>query len=1063
MASTANEILEQVLKIGGFIQNGKMSSGLINAETAKANATTDLRYRHLFDTSRENGPIIDLVYEVPSQSSDIPGTPSIYFKLIEEPKPSPETIKNLRSLVWNQGHAPTLWLVTPTNVLIYDSYARPHKDEDEKSHLLEELKQIGGQIKLLDEFFKKKFDTGDFWQSKYGKKIDKQQRVDMAMLADLTATEDVLIRELYLSRPELTSSVCVSIAHALLGRAIFVSYLVDRGLLDSRFFQNEYDCSSFHDLLDDQEATYTFFGWLRKTFNGDLFPFENDEQKVVGQPHLQIVKEFLLGSDMNFYSKSNFAYQRRFWPYKFDFIPIELISSIYEKFAHSRNSSAAEASSVHYTRLPLVELVLSLVMRDIPHTAKVLDPACGSGIFLVEAFRRLVWKREKEYGQPINRDGLHDMLRSQIFGIDIDRDAVHVTAFSLYLTLLELDPDPQPLEALKFPPLLTYDPLSHQFPNLYIQDFCNIEHFFNRSEPFVSKGFDLIVGNPPWTALEKKTAPRDPDNLVSGRQWGLEYCKELKIPDNKPDQAFMIRVCDFARVDTRIALIVCSRLFYQQQDPSWLDALLANVTIETVVNLSDLVGEGILFGGNSSTHLPASMIAYHVTTPSTDNQVMYITPKWYLNADKRDEIIITTADLHYLSQKLLREQPFLWKSAFRGIARDYRLLSKLQSLSSLNMVLSKMGIKGLSHVGITYGKGAQKPTPPDLIGKPYLASGSDARYRIDVTPLPLFDRKTIAKRSNTKYLQLPALVLWRSLRDERPCVGLAEDSYDRHHLLMNKAYYGIPFFDTPSPTLMYRLNAVLNSKLAFYMAFMFSSALGWDRRLIEPVDWLQVRLPDSILNNDSDPLWTEIFQREQWLRVNWQPNLSNETLARTIAQEQDLLEQAIFQLYDLSEQEILLVEDTIQYGIKPILTKELRISNVFATATTDDLRNYARRMCLQLNGILRYGGQELIATVVTFGQQSPPLRACRFRQKDIGSNEMVTIVHLQGINDVVDQMAQNLRTEVADHMYIERSLHVHENDGFWIIKGAQKRLWSETAALNDADSISREHMEAVVD
>ena len=75
---------------------------------------------------------------------------------------------------------------------------------------------------------------------------------------------------------------------------------------------------------------------------------------MVEQSHLQIVKEFLSGSDMNFYSKSNFAYQKRFWPYKFDVIPIELISSIYEKFAHSRNSSAAEASSVHYTRLPLV-------------------------------------------------------------------------------------------------------------------------------------------------------------------------------------------------------------------------------------------------------------------------------------------------------------------------------------------------------------------------------------------------------------------------------------------------------------------------------------------------------------------------------------------------------------------------------------------------------------------------------------------------------------------------------------------------------------------------------------
>ena len=76
---------------------------------------------------------------------------------------------------------------------------------------------------------------------------------------------------------------------------------------------------------------------------------------------------------------------------------------------------------------------------------------------------------------------------------------------------------------------------------------------------------------------------------------------------------------------------------------------------------------------------------------------------------------------------------------------------------------------------------------------------------------------------------------------------------------------------------------------------------------------------------------------------------------------------------------------------------------------------------------------------------------------------MVTVVHLDDINDVIDQMAQDLRTEIADHMYIQRSLRVYENDGFWIIKGSQKRLWSESAALNDADAVVYEHMDALIE
>jgi len=189
MAATAQDILEQVLEKGEFVQEGKWSSGLIDAEKAKATATTDLRYGQILDKSGKDGPIIDLIYEVPGETGDFPGSPYIYFKILEEADPSPETIKHLRSLIWNQGHVPTLWIVTPTRVLIYDSFARPQKEDDEKSHLLEELRQIGGQIRLYDEFYKKNFDNGDFWQSKYGKQIDNQQRVDLAMLKDLTATK----------------------------------------------------------------------------------------------------------------------------------------------------------------------------------------------------------------------------------------------------------------------------------------------------------------------------------------------------------------------------------------------------------------------------------------------------------------------------------------------------------------------------------------------------------------------------------------------------------------------------------------------------------------------------------------------------------------------------------------------------------------------------------------------------------------------------------------------------------------------------------------------------------
>ena len=88
-----------------------------------------------------------------------------------------------------------------------------------------------------------------------------------------------------------------------------------------------------------------------------------------------------------------------FWQYDFEVIPIELISSIYERFIYADNQATAKARGTHYTPVNLVDLVFSQVFDDhlfakkLPSDAKILDLACGSGVFLVDAFRRLVARR----------------------------------------------------------------------------------------------------------------------------------------------------------------------------------------------------------------------------------------------------------------------------------------------------------------------------------------------------------------------------------------------------------------------------------------------------------------------------------------------------------------------------------------------------------------------------------------------------------------------------------------------------------------------------------------------
>ncbi len=303
-------------------------------------------------------------------------------------------------------------------------------------------------------------------------------------------------------------------------------------------------------------------------------------------------------------------------------------------------------------------------------------------------------------------------------------------------------------------------------------------------------------------------------------------------------------------------------------------------------------------------------------------------------------------------------------------------------------------------------------------------------------------------------MRLPALIISRSLFRDRACISLAEPSGNRNELVIDQMYYGIPSSPT-YPDLVYRLNAIFNSKIALYMAFMFSSGLGWDRRLIEVGDWQQIRLPQTILDDDAN--WTEILQLEQWLRENWQKELYS-SLADEISQIENRLDQAIFRLYRLSEQEEILVEDTLQYNLTPLIYRKQRLDTLdaFSEPTPDDLTVYAERVRLQLDGILRYSNLGLIPKVFTFKGASP-LSVCQFTQKRGIKKVETNKYYLSGLEEALAMLSPALRMGILDHLSIQRNLRVYDGQSFWIIKPSEKRLWSETEALYDADAVVREH------
>ena len=240
------------------------------------------------------------------------------------------------------------------------------------------------------------------------------------------------------------------------------------------------------------------------------------------------------------------------FPYRFDVIPVELISSIYERFVHSseqhdgrQDRTSGQATDAHYTPLTAVNLVLDELFEGLSGSETVIDLTCGSGVFLVEALRRLV--RMKANGQQPTREVIRRTLHEQVYGIDISASAIQVAAFSLYLAALELDPDTSEPESLRFEPLVGR--------SLFAEDVNHIESEVKAGHPLSDGGrpraFDVIVGNPPWSYSGRRgTAERRqrvPNAARSPRGGSLDYLHLAK---------------SFAHPGTKYGMLVSATKFF---------------------------------------------------------------------------------------------------------------------------------------------------------------------------------------------------------------------------------------------------------------------------------------------------------------------------------------------------------------------------------------------------------------------------------------------------------------------------------------------------------------------
>ena len=369
---------------------------------------------------------------------------------------SPQTLAELQRLAWNFSRTPTLLTVEPHRVRAFTCCEKPSR-EDHGDTLPSEISEARYHFRNtsdLSDFISEQATHALSWlELASGRFVRRHQQ---RFLSENRA-DNLLLENLESVREQLNQQgLPYETIHDLLARTIFIQFLFHRRDSNGETALNSEYLNRLHrqevlfgsyetlsEILMNHTDSYRLFRYLDRHFNGDLFPGKSSnpedqeqewetEMQVVRPDHLQLLSDFVEG---RLQIRSG---QYSLWPaYSFDTVPLEFISSIYEAFVAPRPGTV-------YTPAHLVDFVLDGVLPwgEKEWDLKILDPACGSGIFLVKAFQRLVhrWKRAHPQ-RPISSDVLYSMLEQNLVGVDIDSEAVRVASFSLYLAMCdEIDP-----------------------------------------------------------------------------------------------------------------------------------------------------------------------------------------------------------------------------------------------------------------------------------------------------------------------------------------------------------------------------------------------------------------------------------------------------------------------------------------------------------------------------------------------------------------------------------------------------------------------------------------------
>jgi hypothetical protein len=1018
--------------------------------------------------------------------------PVILFCKFDDAQDEEKLINAFRQ-AWCMARPTCLFIALPGDLRVYSLNQSPARNSEEWNQItpLAVAQRATEVAEKLNAFRREEVESGRLFADKHFGDID--ARADRCFIRDLKNVRKVL----------LNTGLLPKYAHALIGRSIFVRYLEDRKVLTPKYFEHVTDGHldwqkllseapdkrdltldlgkrRYHNVLLSKGFTYALFNRLSLDFNGDMFPRDVDEENAVDdQRHLLPLRQFLLGEG------DSDQLSLFFWAYDFEIIPVELISSIYEEFYH-HGSEGEDDKGTHYTPTVLVDYVLSRVLTKerLDRDAKILDPACGSGIFLVEAFRRIVRHRvQQREGRMLSPPELRHILRDQITGIELNSEATRVAAFSLYLALMHYQ-DPPDILAHKRLPNLIYEKNQPKDDDHYAilhsantfsltaEEAVVLRTRLEKHKRFVGRArvqwlldtnltlnlclnhYDVIVGNPPWDEAsdqQEETESRVPDSLLAIR-WAEVF--QRPVGEHSYSQLFLYRALSLAKEDGAIGLLVHSSVIFNQRSTSrkFRKVWLSESVLQEVVNF---VHVRKLFFDKAI----APFVFLHFTPRShgrwEDSRFIYTSARHTKPMEQLRAVILSNADRRIVRQGDVMNREYLWKTYWWGSHRDSALLAYLDEQQTLQELLP--GNDPKPGYGFQFGgeiPGSTLSSMRPLKSRNLRFYGPLKQEWFEKAP------EGVKRQPDERIYQGQRLLVVEGAKAGFGiCARLEYDNFSHRHTI-----YSVPLPSLPEWQAKIVLG-VLWSSLGRYRLFMTSGNWGtwYDKFVSGDILSIPVKIPFS--ENSVTRRVVESVDSIRSLETTQELRDAEAVKTAPLSLYLERLNEAVFDLFELSESDRDLVRDFIDYnydlfekGPKSLALCRANssleifqgtIDNLSQRAPLEQLEGYLYSFLQVWNRELQPGGEfhwRLIQPT------NIPMLAVLFTTQEKYAGDFGPANDVDEWEQVLAKCDVALQAPVSRRVYLDGIIRAVSDTFILIVKRDERRLWTRSMAREDAEA-----------